>query len=134
MRHPEQSLPLARVRTLLRRLRDLNLAARIAVRPGCSVSLAGCTSIDAPVEQGVRYRLLDPSGGEATLGLRPGPSGIQVWLRDASGERVLEVPCVQDDLGRTALPRLAARVPDGATDPRAYARVLRRVVRQLYAA
>lgn len=129
-----ESLPHAGIRRLLRRLRDLNLAARVAIRPGAFVRLKGCSSIDAPVEQGVRYQLVDDAGHIATLELSPGEGSVVLRLADEYGERRAAVPCVHDGEGHGSLPTLAARWPEDSTDPRAYARVLRRVVRGFYAA
>lgn len=129
-----ESLPHAAIRRLLRRLRDLNLASRVAVRPGAFVRLKGCSSVDAPVESGVRYQLLDDQGHLSTLELTAGDGTVELRLADAYGERRIAAPCVHDGAGHGSLPTLAARWPVESTDPRAYARVLRRVVRGFYAA
>jgi hypothetical protein len=56
-----------KARTLLRRLRDLNLSTGpIAVRAGLNARLAGCSSLDAPAESGVRYRLRTNDAREQT--------------------------------------------------------------------
>ena len=45
-------------RRLLRRIRDLNLGDGIVhLQDGREVRITGCTSLDHPVERGVRYRL-----------------------------------------------------------------------------
>ncbi len=50
-------------RRLLRRLRDLNLGDGIVhLSDGQEVRITGCTSLDHPVERGVRYRLCFDDG------------------------------------------------------------------------
>ena len=50
-------------RRLLRRLRDLNLGdGSVALKNGDKVRITGCSSLDHPVEGGVRYRLSFSSG------------------------------------------------------------------------
>lgn len=50
-------------RRLLRRLRDLNLGdGAIRSSAGKEVRITGCTSLDHPVERGVRYRLTHANG------------------------------------------------------------------------
>ena len=45
-------------RRLLRRLRDLNLGdGSVCLKDGSKVRITGCSSLDHPVEGGVRYRL-----------------------------------------------------------------------------
>ena len=45
-------------RRLLRRLRDLNLGdGSVSLKDGDKVRITGCSSLDHPVEGGVRYRL-----------------------------------------------------------------------------
>ena len=54
-------------RRLLRRIRDLNLGDRTVHLPdGQTVRISGCTSLDHPVERGVRYRL-SFEGGETEV-------------------------------------------------------------------
>ena len=54
-------------RRLLRRLRDLNFGdGTIRVTGGEEVRITGCTSLDHPVERGVRYRL-SFEGGETKV-------------------------------------------------------------------
>ena len=124
-----------RLHRLLRRLRDLNLAAhRVAVRRDATVTLDGCLSLDAPVELGVRYRVLDEAGTPSTLHLRIVNGELEARVSSAGNERRIAAPFVRDETGRTALPTLAVRVAEGSNDPRAYEHLLRRVVRGLYAA
>ena len=50
-------------RRLLRRIRDLNLGdGSVRLPDGEEVRITGCTSLDHPVERGVRYRLSFESG------------------------------------------------------------------------
>jgi len=45
-------------RRLLRRIRDLNLGdGTVQLQDGQTVRITGCTSLDHPVERGVRYRI-----------------------------------------------------------------------------
>ena len=54
-------------RRLLRRLRDLNLGdGSISLKDGEKVRITGCSSLDHPVESGVRYRL-NFSNGDAEV-------------------------------------------------------------------
>lgn len=126
-----------RARDLLRRLRDLDLGARIAVGPGRFVRLEGCDSRDEPVERGVRYRLRTASGCEETLSLACDGEVLEVQLTDGPRWRRLRSPLRCDALGRLAAPELGARLagpsaPRGVACPLAAGRFLRRVVRALY--
>ena len=122
-------------RLLLRKLRDVNLGAqRVAIRPGLSVAFAGCLTLDAPVEQGVRYRLHSADGEHQTLTLEAHGMNLEIRLRTAAGERVLVAPLTLDAMGRTASPTIAARMDvDGGTR-RDCEHFLRRVVRGVFAA
>lgn len=54
-------------RRLLRRLRDLNLGdGSVSLKDGKKVRITGCSSLDHPVEGGVRYRL-DFSNGDTEV-------------------------------------------------------------------
>jgi hypothetical protein len=65
----------------LRRLRDLNLiTGPIAVREGLIAHLAGCSSLDAPAENGVRYRLRTNDASERVMELAWTPEGLQLSL------------------------------------------------------
>ena len=118
-------------RRLLSRLRDLNLAARLAVDEERQVALEGCSSLDTPVELGVCYRLSE--GGEsATLRLMQEGTDLAVDLEGPS-PRHLDVELVLDEGGRAASQAISARV-ELEGDARGLEHFLRRVVRGLYAA
>ena len=58
-------------RLLLRRIRDLNLGdGSVCLQDGEKVRITGCTSLDHPVERGVRYRLSFESGMTKVLELK----------------------------------------------------------------
>ncbi len=135
MKGPHERPSDARLHRLLRRLRDLNLAAhRVAVRRDATVILDGCLSLDAPVELGVRYRVLDDAGNSSILHLRVSNGELEARVSGAETERRIAAPCIHDEAGRTALPTLGARVEEDSNDPRTYEHFLRRIVRGLYAA
>lgn len=77
-------------RALLQRLRDAN--TRVSLFPGGTARLAGCRSLDAPIENGVHYRLcvedrrplelrLDLSGNRLLVECSPGTGAAPVTLR-----------------------------------------------------
>jgi len=77
--HPHFSADKARA--LLRRLRDLNLSTGpITVRGDRAVCLAGCSSLDAPAESGVRYRLRMNDEREASMELAWSAAGLELVL------------------------------------------------------
>ncbi|MEE8469133.1 MAG: hypothetical protein V3T22_11800 [Planctomycetota bacterium] len=120
-------------RSLLRKLRDLNLAvSRVSIQAGVDVAIRGCLSLDALVERGVRYRLQDHHG-ERVLSLSICEGGLEIKLSGPT-ERRLEVELTLDGSGRTAAPGLVARLDVEQSDPRAFEHFLRRVVRGVYAA
>jgi hypothetical protein len=127
-----------KVRTLLRKLRDLNLTAGpIAVSRRAQVALAGCLSMDAPAEGGVRYRLRLGDGSEGLLEIRGHPRGLDLELSgeklETSTRRVhAEVTC--DPAGRACARSLSARVSPETCDARELEHFLRRIVRALFRA
>jgi hypothetical protein len=126
------ALPSDSARTLLRRLRDLNLrAGPIALSSGVACLILGCLSKDAPAESGVRYLLRGLDGREQTLVIGWGDSALSLELVDAiSGlGRRTSVPVVCDSIGRACLPAIGARVRPDSTDPRELEHFLRRLVR-----
>jgi hypothetical protein len=133
---PQIATPPA-VRCLLRKLRDLNLSARgIAVNGGGRVSIEGCLSLDAPVESGVRYRVVVHDGAVLTLeiGWRAGKLELDPRAeRGAVGPRALRVDLVTAEDGRTVSRALGARIAPETAGPRALERFLRRVVRAIFA-
>jgi hypothetical protein len=135
-----------KARTLLRRLRDLNSSTGpIAVRDDLFVTLAGCSSLDAPAESGVRYRLRLNDGAEVTLELAWSVTGLELEItgpgRATSNGRAATnntstlakmcVPVTCDRKGRACVPELGARVSPDSTDERQLERFLRRAVRTL---
>jgi len=120
-------------RRILRRIRDLNLAARLDVGGGRRVSIEGCSTLDSPVERGVRYRI---SSGEkrGALSLVQEGDGLEISLSGLRGEPRLELELVIDGEGRAASPTIAARLNAEETDPLAVEHFLRRVVRALFVA
>lgn len=111
-------------RTLLRRLRDLNLQAeRVGVDAGRVLRIAGCCSKDAPVESGVRYTLTERDR-ELVLELRWEDDHLEVRLDGASRQAAFGT--AED--GRLEAQDLRARIstsPDAAD----LTRLMRRVVR-----
>lgn len=140
IRH-HQTLGEREARALLQKLRDLNLlGCAIAVRPGEHVRLLGCTSLDGPVEQGVRYRLLRGDGRTEVLSLafRAGRLGLS---RGAEGpatggetdmDQGLWAEAFADRFGRVSVPALRARIDLGFPAPRELEHFLRRAVRSSF--
>lgn len=125
-------LPSDRARTLLRRLRDLNLfAGPVAITREIAVSVAGCLSVDRPAETGICYRLRDSIGRESTLEI--GWTGAELALaldphaRGCRRELRIDMRC--DTSGYAFASAIGARVqPENAT-ARELEHFLRRVVR-----
>jgi hypothetical protein len=126
-----------KARTLLRRLRDLNSrAGPIAVRAGLTVFLCGCSSIDAPAESGVRYRLRANDGSEGAIELAWTDRGLALALSGAISGAVttrIYVPMTCDRKGRACAKELGARVVPESTSERELEHFLRRAVRTLMA-
>lgn len=123
-----------RARTLLRRLRDLNLVAGpVALSRDAVVSIAGCLSLDAPAEAGVRYLLRSVDGSERTLEIGWNGAGLVMSVLGpaAADLRTLRVPVGCDDAGRACIPSIGARVRPDTTDRRELEHFLRRVVRAI---
>lgn len=123
-----------RARTLLRRLRDLNLSAGpFALTREAWITICGCLSLDGPAESGVRYRLRRVDGAEQTLELAWNHSGLSVSVVGPSrGERRdVRVAIGCDVEGRACVPVFAARVRPETTDSRELEHFLRRVVRSV---
>lgn len=128
------SLPSDKARTLLRRLRDLNLTAGpIAVTHDLWVVIAGCLSLDGPAERGVRYRVRMSDGTERMLEIGVREAELELVLSSGShGEaRKLSVALTCDARGRACARAIGARVTPETTDPRELEHFLRRVVRAL---
>lgn len=142
-----------KARTLLRRLRDLNLSTGpIAVRRGFTARLAGCSSLDAPAESGVRYRVRADGSSESVMELAWTEGGLELALvhsalwnepRELVSARFgasaiptvarmrVEVTC--DRHGRACVKALGARVSPSSTDERQLEHFLRRALRTLLA-
>lgn len=121
-----------RARTLLRRLRDLNLVAGpVALTREAVVTIAGCLSLDGPAEAGVRYLLKFVDGSERTLEIGWNGTGLvmSVLGPGPADARTLRVPVGCDSDGRACVPAIGARVRPDSTDRRELEHFLRRVVR-----
>jgi len=124
-------LPCEKARALLRKLRDLNLTSGpVAVGRRACVELAGCLSLDAPVEKGVRYRIHQSDGSTTLLELLWNEGALSVAVDDP--KRRLEVPVTRDRQGRACAPKLGARVDPESSDTRALEHFLRRVVKTMF--
>ena len=141
-----------KARTLLRRLRDLNLSTGpIAVRRGLTVRLAGCSSLDAPAESGVCYRVCTNDASDGVMELGWTADGLELaltrstlWAKrnqaasatfsiasPAVARMRVEVTC--DHQGRACVKALGARVSPSSTDERQLEHFLRRALRTLLA-
>ncbi|MAF67426.1 MAG: hypothetical protein CMJ84_17435 [Planctomycetes bacterium] len=131
----DQTLTDGQARTLLRGLRDLNLGAcHIDLSATRSVSIQGCASTDGPVEQGVRYRLLDPLGAEGmvTMSWAGGLLAFELcdgWQADAPVTRSVSVEVRGGADGRLVAPTLGARVDLARLEPAELEHLMRRIVR-----
>lgn len=123
-----------RIRTLLRRLRDLNLVSGpLALDGARSAELAGCLSLDAPVEQGVRYALVE-QGTRSVLELAWRAERFEIAIAGPGARpRRLALEASLDPQGRACVPFLRARVGPESRDRRELEHFLRRVVRTLCA-
>jgi hypothetical protein len=128
---PHDGLPPAYERTLLRRLRDLNLSTRhLAVRGDLAVSLDGCVSLDRPVEQGVAYRLHIAGDGEQVLELAWSDGELAIRVEGPErAPQTLQASFALDEHGRAVSPELRARVDLDRLDSRRLEHFMRRVVR-----
>jgi hypothetical protein len=138
-----------KARTLLRKLRDLNLSTGpIAVRENLTACLAGCSSLDAPAESGVRYRVRMNDSTEVLMELAWTAAGLELALTgpgvtamigpNATGATGTSstlakmcVPVTCDRRGRACVKKLGARVSPDSTNERQLEHFLRRAVRTL---
>jgi len=122
-------------RNLLRKLRDLNLAVgRLVIRDNFWVRLAGCLSVDRPVENGVHYRVVSADGREARLALVPTNDNLQLALTpNGLPSRELSVVLQLDPSGAVTIPELSARIDVAQSGIRDLEHFMRRVVRTLLA-
>ncbi len=136
MTHSAQIERCARAtRRLLRKLRDVNLGAqRVAIRPDLTVSFAGCLTLDAPVEMGVRYLLRGKHDERQTLTLKADGIDLDICLQTDEGELHLCAPMGLDEKGRAVSEAISARISVEEGERRDYERFLRRVIRGVYAA
>jgi hypothetical protein len=141
-----RTLPSDKARTLLRRLRDLNLqSGPVAVTRELGVVIAGCLSLDGPAESGVRYRLrmsdgrdgrleIGFRGARMTLSLVGAASAHSTSAFTASAAvRNMEVDVTCDRRGRACVRKIGARVTPESNDVRELEHFLRRVVRAIVA-
>lgn len=128
----------AQARSLMGKLRDLNLTAcTLEVEGGRRVSIDGCLSVDRPVEGELRYLLRDGEGTERVLGIRLDESRLHLSLAPRGGgdePRERDVALHSDDEGRATVPELLARMDPESSDCREVEHFLRRLVRGVYAA
>ncbi|MEY2807429.1 MAG: hypothetical protein ACK57N_07135 [Planctomycetia bacterium] len=123
------ALPSDKARTLLRRLRDLNLVCGpVAITSDLAVIVSGCLSLDAPVEGGVAYRLRDQHGREGRLDLRCEGPRLRVEI-DGIGARRLDVQLTLDRLGRACARSIGGRVRPETTSQLELEHFLRRLLR-----
>lgn len=126
--HPE------RARLLLQKLRDLNLCAeRIEVGPGTAVELLGCSSLDQPVEGGLRYRVRCGDGQQEALEFGLESAGLRL-CRSSAGrpEEAQRILLVGNGSGPLTAPELKARIDPEQAGPREMTHFLRRLVRLAY--
>lgn len=128
------TLPSDKARTLLRRLRDLNLTASpVAITRDAWVVIAGCLSLDGPAESGVRYLLRHRDGSERLLEIGWHDTTLTLSLEGArpNERRDMRVQVTCDRRGRACARAIGARVTPESTNPRELEHFLRRVVRAL---
>lgn len=128
-------LPARRARTLLRKLRDLNLsAARIAVHPRLAVSIAGCASLDLPAETELRYRVRTPlcEDEELVIALEGGSLRLARWVTGGEQRVSRLVALVGGPSGLATVPELGARMDPDTAGARETERFLRRLVRAVF--
>ena len=130
------ALPPARARTLLAKLRDLDLrTARISIATGLDVALDGCSTPDVSAGRPLHYRL-SSCRGDARLVLRLEDGCLVVERRDAEGRALgrREVRLRGGGSGLVTVPEISARIDPERAGPREVERFLRRVVRSAFAA
>ncbi|MDA1265842.1 MAG: hypothetical protein O2816_12245 [Planctomycetota bacterium] len=121
-------------RSILRRLRDLNLATRLTIARGRNVELYGCASLDTPVERGVSYRVREDED-QAILRLEAHGADLDIRLEHAGQpDRQLHLELGRDEAGRALARSILARIDISGGNARDFEHFLRRLVRGLYAA
>jgi len=130
------ALPADKARSLLRKLRDLNLSTGpVAITKDLAVFLGGCLSLDFPAESGVRYRLRTTDGREGLLEIGWGQRGLElnaVGPQPFAPRGALRVALREDRRGRAYARELSARVFPDTCDHRELEHFLRRVLRTLF--
>jgi hypothetical protein len=125
-----------KVRALLRKLRDLNLCSGpVAISRQLRLCVAGCLSLDAPAESGVRYLVRDAEGRQTLLEIDWQPDGLRLsagGLALGSARKRIDVQLACDRQGRVCARELGARVRADSTDRRELEHFLRRILRTLY--
>lgn len=129
----DRCLPADRARTLLRKLRDLDLrAARVEIHGSLSVRIDGCLSADVPIEGAVRYRLREEGGAEHVLEIAWQKGELELGLVGAGEVRRRRFALLVDDSGRAAVPTLGARMDPDSAGRREVEHFLRRLVRSAF--
>ncbi len=132
------ALPTDRARSLLRKLRDLNLSAGpVAISRDFAVFLAGCLSLDFPAESGVRYRVRTTDGREGLLELTLGAKGLELTAigpQPFAPRGSVRVALREDRQGRAFARELGVRLTQDTSDCRELEHFLRRVVRTVFRA
>lgn len=134
---PNGTVTAEQARQLLQRFRDLNLGpCGIEVTDHGRVTVAGCLSVDHPVENGVRYSIKEVDG-ERVLLIQWTDEQLLLKLSapdngDESSAGELGVPLACDGLGRLSAPELGARLHLEQAGPMDIEHFLRRIVRAVY--
>ncbi len=128
-------LPQRSARAILRKLRDLDLRVRgLLVDSSCCVQLEGCLCPDAPIEEGLTYRLRLSNGSPANLELAWVQGALQLSLQgDENLRQTRRVDFVLDDCGRATAHTIQARMHPDACDRREVEHFLRRLIRAAFA-
>lgn len=135
---PNGSVNAEQARHLLQRFRDLNLGpCGIDISEGSRVVIAGCLSLDHPVERGVRYCLQDDAGNERVLSILWSEPQLDIRLShdrspDSGDAEQLDVALGTDGLGRLSAPDLGARLNLEKSEAKDIEHFLRRIVRAVY--
>jgi len=122
----------ALLRTLLRKLRDRDLrVAKLELGGGRWVSVEGCSSVDAPVEGGVRYRLRDGDGTERVIWFEQDAGALRVGVTGGGGARAegVRIELELTPEGQVCARELGARMRPERADAREADYFVRRLVR-----
>lgn len=125
------TLPADKARTLLRRLRDLNLVCGpVAITRDLGVIVSGCLTLDTPAEAGVGYRLRDLHGKEGRLDVLWSHDRLDLAVSGIATKR-LSVRLSSDRMGRACAPTIGGRVRPETTSTLELEHFVRRVLRAL---